>query len=205
VSPRRPPALVGITPGTAAEEGQELERRVARALAGGLAGLVLREPGLEDRDYLALALRLRARGPGLWLALHDRPHLVRAAGADAVHLGWRSLAPAEVRPWLDAGIAVGLSTHAGDAAGRWEGADYLFHGPVYAAGKPGAADPVGPAGLAEAVRRARVDVLGLGGITPERAAEVRSSGAAGIAVLSGLFGGADPASRAREYLGALAR
>jgi thiamine-phosphate diphosphorylase len=227
VSARRaPPPLVAITPGTASPGGVgELERRVAAALQGGLAGLLVRESELEDGPFAELALRLRARAPDLWIALHDRPHLALATGADAVHLGWRSLAPLEVRPWLDPGIAIGLSTHAEDPGERWAGADYLFHGPVYATAKPGplgpgAKAPIGPGakapigtgarapigldGLAEGVRRAAVPVLGLGGITPARVAEVRASGAAGVAVLSGLLAAGDPAARAAEYLAALA-
>jgi thiamine-phosphate pyrophosphorylase len=204
-APRLPPPLVAITPGTACSRGVgELERRVAAALAGGLGGLLLREPELDDGPFAELARRLRARAAGLWIGLHDRPHLARFTGADAVHLGWRSLAPLEVRAWLERSIAIGLSTHAEDPSERWSGADYLFHGPVYASAKPGAAEPIGVEGLARGVRRAAVPVHALGGITPERVAEVRASGAAGVAVLGGLLAAGDPYARATEYLTALA-
>jgi len=203
VSARLPPPLVGLTTGAERPDLSELERRIHAALRGGLPGVLLREPALDDRPLAELAARLRARAPQLWIGLHDRPHLVQATGADGVHLGFRSLAPAGVRGWLPGHVAVGLSTHAADDAARWRGADYLFHGPVFATAKVRALEPIGPAGLAAAVARAPVPVLGLGGITPERVAAVRAAGAAGVAVLSGLIGSADPARAAAAYLAAL--
>jgi len=203
-----PPTLLALTPGTLgagdARAAAELVQRVRAAVDGGLAGVLLREPGLADGELLALARELRERFGELWLGLHDRPHLARAADVRAVHLGGRSLPPRAVRPWLPAEIAIGLSTHADDEAADWDGADYLFHGPVHPTPKPRPRAPVGPAGLARAVDRAVVGVWGLGGIGPEQVAEVLKAGARGVAVLSGILPAADPRAAAQRYAAAAA-
>ena len=97
--------------------------------------------------------------------------------------------------------AVGRSTHSPRRrpAGRRAGADYVTFGPVYATpskaahGTPKGID--GPDGL-RAACAVGVPVLALGGITPERVAEVARAGAAGVAAIRAC---GDPAS-----LGALA-
>ncbi len=208
MSVRLPPRIVALTPGVARPAHaavDELVRAARAAFAAGLRGLVLRESSLPDREYLELAVRLRALfavRDGAWLCLHDRPHLAVAVGADAVHVGGASLAPADVRAWLAPEIALGLSTHAGDDARTWSAADYVFHGPLHATTKPGARPPIGYAGLQRAVAASARPVWALGGIEPEHAVEIASCGAQGLAVLSGLWARADVAARTREYVAA---
>lgn len=205
---RYPPPLLALTPGTL-EAGSggaggdrdldELLGRVESALGGGLRGVLLREPRLPDRELLRAAHALREllpRDEG-WLGLHDRPHLVRTAGADGVHLGFRSLAPCRVRELVPSAVAVGRSTHAGDAPESWQGADYLFHGPVFATpSKQGLQSPVGVEALREFAAAAQLPTWGLGGIDAERAAELSEHGI-GVAVLRAVLGADDPAAAAR--------
>lgn len=201
-APRLPPALIALSPGAGAAG---LAARVARAAGAGLRGVILREPALEDRALLALAqevARALAPWPGAWLALHDRPHLAERVGACGVHLGGRSLAPVEVRPWLPASIAIGLSSHADDGPERWRDADYLLHAPYAAV--PGKGAPLGSAGLRAACSNAPCPVWALGGLTPEDVGAVYASGARGVATLRGLLGASDPAEAARRWLTALA-
>jgi thiamine-phosphate pyrophosphorylase len=198
------PEVIGISPGTLDERSlAAFERRLGAAWAGGLRGVMLREPALTDRAYLELARRVRemvARGEGGWFAVHDRAHLALEVGADAVHVGWRSLRPGELRAWLPREIAIGLSTHADDDDASWAGADYLFHGPVFAIAKPHARVPVGIDGIARAVARTDRPVWALGGLAPEHASELVSAGARGMAVLSGLLARDDAGGRARAYV-----
>ncbi|HEX6882583.1 MAG TPA: thiamine phosphate synthase [Planctomycetota bacterium] len=198
------PRLVALSPGTLAPGGSgPFLAALARALAAGLPGLLLREPGLTDRATLDLARELRARcsAAGTWFALHDRAHLAEEVAADAVHLSFRSLRPTELA-WLPRTIARGLSTHASDAAHEWEGADYLFHGPLHAvSGKP---EPVGLAGMARARARSALPLLALGGVQPADVPALRSTGLHGVAVRAGILGAPDPAAATRAYLEALA-
>lgn len=205
---RAPPRLVALSPGTLERGGRAgfLSALVA-ALEAGLPGLLLREPGLSDRALLALGLEvgaLRARVP-FWFALHDRAHLVAALDAAALHLSFRSLTPSAARTALAAEVTLGLSTHALDARADWRGADYLFHGPLHATpSKVGRLAPVGFDGLAQAVADAPVPLLALGGVRAEDVARVRTSGAHGVAVLSGILCAADPARATAAYLAELA-
>jgi len=200
---RTPPPLLAITPGRLAGRGalarEQLLRAVAAAAGGGLRGLLVREPHLEDGPLLDLAARagdvLRsAHGEGAWLGLHDRVHLVRAAGADAAHLGGGSLAPADARASLGAGLALGRSTHGSDDPVRaLEGCDFALHAPVFPPNSK-ETDPDAALGPAEAARfasAAAVPVHALGGVTVDRVRELRDAGAAGafagVALIGGLW------------------
>ena len=46
-------------------------------------------------------------------------------------------------------------------------------------------------------------MLGIGGITPERIAELRAAGAYGVAVIRGVWEAEDPVRALGEYLAAL--
>ncbi|MCZ6597711.1 MAG: thiamine phosphate synthase, partial [Planctomycetota bacterium] len=160
-----PPRVVALSPGDLAPELCDTFAAAARAaLDAGLRGLLLREAALEDGAFLALARALAALRDehDAWFGVHDRAHIARLVGADGLHLGFRSLAPADVPAAWRAGLAVGLSTHAHDHVGveegvqgdddAWRDADYLFHGPVLdTPSKRGLLEPVGFGGLAAAV------------------------------------------------------
>jgi thiamine-phosphate diphosphorylase len=197
------PRLVALSPGDLRDDSGAAAlaflAALERALGAGLPGLLLREPQLADRDFLALGERVRklSARAGAWLAVHDRAHLAAALGADALHLGFRSLAPRELRPWPagahPCGIALGLSTHAHDDPRAWADADYLFHGPLHATpSKAGRLEPVGADGLARALAATTRPIRALGGVTP------------GVAVRAGLLPAADPAAATRAYLAGLA-
>jgi thiamine-phosphate pyrophosphorylase len=204
---RLPPPLLAISPGALAHERDEdFTGELARAMDGGLSGLLLREPELSDRAFLDLARRARAMlRPPAYLAIHDRVHLAEACAADAVHLGFRSLPPDEARRILEPSIALGFSAHEGDDERARAASDYLFFGPVLdTPSKRGVKAAVGFDGLARAVRASSIPIWAIGGLKPEHASAVRASGARGLAVQSGIFGARDVASACRAYLGALA-
>lgn len=199
------PVLVALSPGTLHEEAPErFLGAVQRALDGGLEALLLREPGLSDRALLDLARRLRlVLGPRRRLVLHDRAHLVRASRADALHVGFRSLAPSVARTVVGPELPLGFSAHAHDATEARAGADYLFLGPVLATpSKEGLLPPLGFEGLARACAAETRPVWALGGLAPEHAAGVRGAGARGLAVLRGVLGADDPARAVERYLDA---
>jgi thiamine-phosphate pyrophosphorylase len=206
---RLPPRLLALTPGTlrGSEAPDALLEAVEAALSSGLRGVLLREPGLDERAFLELARGLRRlldAVEGGWLGVHDRGHLALLAGADGLHLGFRSLPPGRL-PAACRALAVGLSAHAADAPARWAGADYLFFGPVRATpSKEGRLAPTGFDGLAAAVERSAAPVWALGGLAPEDAAAASAAGARGVATLSGILGARDPGAAARRYTEALA-
>lgn len=190
------PACVQAGAGAGHEAWDEARHRmlgtVVRALAAaGVTVMQYRNKQDEDAQVLRDAVCLRREAPPhLRIVLNDRAHLVEASGCDGVHVGQGDLQVGEARRLVGERRIVGLSTHdeaqvrAGDAAA----ADYLAIGPVYATGSKDSPEPV--VGLA-GVRRARAvtqkPLVAIGGITLERAAEVRDAGADSVAVLSALF------------------
>lgn len=206
-SVRLPPRLLALSPGdlSPAHTARFLVE-AARAIAAGLDAIVLREPELSDRATLELARELRLRlGPRGYLVLHDRVHLAEASGADAVQLGFRSLAPADARSVLAPGIAIGFSAHAGDALEPWAASDFLLLGPVFdTPSKRGLKEPFGVAGFARECARAPRPVWALGGITAANAREVLACGARGVAVRGAILGtsvgsAGDPAAAVRAF------
>jgi thiamine-phosphate pyrophosphorylase len=183
---------------------------VVRAALGGLppaargsVAVSLREKDLEARALLQLARELRdvTAPAGAKLFVNDRVDVALAAGADGVHLGGRSLSPADVAR-VAPGLMVGVSTHGrsqvGDAAGHANVAFAVF-GPVYdTPSKRAYGPPVGLGALRDA-NAAGLPLLALGGVTPERASECLGAGAFGIACIRAVLEAADPA----EAFGAL--
>jgi len=141
---------------------------------------------------------------GSRVLLNDRVDLVLATGADGVHLGARGMPIADARRLLGPGRWIGASVHSAEeavAAAR-EGADYLIAGTLFPTpshpGRPGS----GTEWLAE-VARLGVPVIGIGGITPERAGAVRAAGGRGVAVLRGVWSASRPLDGLASYLEAL--
>ena len=102
---------------------------------------------------------------------------------------------------------MGVSVHSEREAveATRSGADYLFFGPLFETpSHPGAA-----ASGAEVVDRvlSRVDlpVVGIGGVTPQRAATVIASGAHGVAAIRGIWDTPSPREAVQVYLDAVER
>lgn len=163
----------------------------------------LRNKSASARQLEAWAQRLlQGAVPPSKLIINDRVDVALAVGACGVQLAWHSLRPQTVKqrwPHLLAGVSVHSPREAADAFAA--GADYVLFGHVYeSASKPGL-PPRGLRLLGETVRLAGEGrpVIALGGILPVHVPELLRSGAAGLAVLSGIGAAADPAEAAREY------
>lgn len=173
----------------AATGGRPLTQVVAEALAGAgeqasEVAVQLREKDMEARPLLELARALRAltEAAGAQLFVNDRVDVALAAGADGVHLGGRSLAPAEVRA-LAPGLRIGVSTHSAAEVQRAAaaGADFVVFGPVFATpSKPGIFTGLDQL---EQVCHLDVPVLALGGIDEKNAHECILAGASGVACI----------------------
>lgn len=83
-----------------------------------------------------------------------------------------------------------------------DGADFVLAGTLYPSashpGRPGA----GP-GLIEAMVEVAIPIVGIGGVTPERVGEVRGAGAAGVAVITGIWDAPSPVAALERYLSEL--
>lgn len=188
--------------------GRSLPDVVRSALDGGVRAVQLREKDLEGRALYHLAVQLReltARYQAR-LLINDRLDVARAVEADGVHLGQTSFPVAVARRLLGPGKLIGVSTHNPEEITAAAGADFLVFGPVYATpSKAKYGEPQGLARLRQAVALSPSPLLAIGGIAIEQVADVLSTGAHGIAVISALSAAPDPARAASALLSRLAK
>ena len=152
--------------------------------------------------YRAAAGLIRpARRTGSWLVVNDRVDVALVLGISRVHLGGRSMSASVARRLLGPDAQVGRSVHSVSEAGGDEGRiDYLFAGAVFATpSHPG----IAPGGIdvVRAVAAATpAPVMGIGGITVERAAPVVAAGARGVAVIRAVWDAPSPGDGVRRFL-----
>jgi len=185
-----------------AHVGERDPREVAAAiLQGGCTALQLRDKRGDDRALLALAeaLRTMTREARVPLVINDRVDIARLVDADGLHLGQDDVPLAAART-IFAGT-IGVSTHglAQARAAVAEGADLIGFGPVFETKTKSNPDPVvGLDGLREVCAAVDVPVVAIGGVTPERATDLREAGASMAASIGAVCGASDPAGVARS-------
>jgi len=140
------------------------------------------------------------------IVINDRADVARLSGAAGVHVGQEDLPPEAVRRLIGPDGIIGLSTHSiaqlDDAMTR--PIDYVAVGPIFGtASKNTGYDAAGLRLVEEAARRAAprgLDVVAIGGITLDRAADVIRAGATSVAIISDLLSTGDPRARVSQYL-----
>jgi thiamine-phosphate pyrophosphorylase len=176
--------------------------RVRAALAGGATLVQARAKRASAAELLDWTRRLAplCRESGALLIVNDRPDVARAAGADGAHVGPDDLPPAEARTVLG-DLVLGVSARTEDRLRAAEAAraDYLGVGALRATGTKTEAVAIGLEGIRRLVAATATPVVAVGGIRPGDLPAVREAGAAGVAVVSGILGAADPEAAARAY------
>lgn len=198
-----PPTLVVVTDrAIAAAAGHTVVDAVRAALDGGAPAILLRDkqrPTTDRRELgEAIAPLVRAAGARLWVTADVA--LARDLGADGVHL------PGDLERPPDWAGPVSRSVH-GSAElerARREGAAHAYVAPVApTTSKPGYGPALGVSGVRRLVDEAAgLPLLALGGVGPDDLAVWRAAGAAGVAVMGGVMGAADPAEAVRRLLDA---
>jgi len=166
-----------------------------QALPPGAAAIQVREKDLLGRALADLCRELlpicrKFRAP---LLVNDRVDVALALGLDGVHLPRSSFSAPDARSVLGIEALIGVSCHTlAELREARAGADYATFGPVFAtASKQEYGPPIGIPALAAAVGEG-FPLYALGGITPERAAEVRATGVRGLAAIGAALGAPDP-------------
>jgi thiamine-phosphate pyrophosphorylase len=179
---------------------------VTAALAAGAPAVQLRAKAASARELLELgrAVLPAACERRALLFVNDRLDVALALGADGVHLGDDDLPLAAARRAAPHGFLIGASADDPEVARRLvnDGADYIGCGTVYATTtKPDVGEVIGLEGLDRVARAVDVPVVGIGGITVERAAEVAArTRAAGVAVVSAVMRAVDVEGTVRGLL-----
>jgi thiamine-phosphate pyrophosphorylase len=140
--------------------------------------------------------------------VNDRVDIALEVGADGVHLGPNDMSIAQARE-RSADLIIGGS--AGDVRRARklveQGVDYLGCGAIWnaTASKENASEARGLEMIREISSAVSVPIVGIGGVTLERAPRVRKAGAAGVAVIRAIAGQPDPGVAAAAFVEVMTR
>ena len=181
---------------------QTLCQQVEAALQGGVTCVQLREKHLDRDAFLAEARQICAlcRRYGVPFIVNDDLDVALACGADGIHVGQDDMPAAEVRRRAGRRLIVGVSAHTPEEARLAEaaGADYLGAGAVFGSATKTDASLLTPAGLQAVCAAVHIPVVAIGGVNARNILQLQGSGAAGAAVVSGIFGAPDITAACRE-------
>lgn len=172
------------------------------AVNGGARTVQLRCKTMADPELRALGHALkRALAPyDVRLIVNDRADIARVIGADGVHIGQSDGDPVDIRGAIGPDMILGLSIENPSQIFKIPAntIDYIGAGPVFdTATKPDHAPAISMTGLQEIVAASPVPAVAIGGLAQSHVADVKATGAAGIAVISAISGAANPEAAAR--------
>ena len=184
-----------------------LEWTIQEAAAGGAAIFQLREKSYNDRELLEVAHGVRrwTHATKTLFIVNDRPDIARLVGADGVHLGQDDMSVKDARRILGPEALIGVSTHKIEDIRQalLDGASYLGVGPTFPSGTKEFANLAGLELIREAASLTTLPWFAIGGIQAKNVAEVRSAGAARVAVSQAVIAATEPRIAAARLVNAL--
>jgi hydroxymethylpyrimidine kinase / phosphomethylpyrimidine kinase / thiamine-phosphate diphosphorylase len=178
-------------PALDAAAGRTTADAAAAASAGGATIIQIRDksgdPATLVSDATAAVAAVAGRAA---LLVNDRVDAALAAGADGAHVGQSDLPASGARAALGPARLLGVSvkTVAQALAAQAAGADYLGAGAIAGTATKADASIIGLDGLAAICRAVTIPVVAIGGVGPANAAACIRAGAAGVAVVSAIYG-----------------
>ena len=183
-------------------DDETFRAKVEAACRGGVTLLQLREKECGGREFLRLALRVKAVADryGVPLLIDDRVDVALAADAAGVHVGQEDLPVEAARRLLGPGKIVGATAKTVEQAriAKAQGADYLGVGAVFPTTTKVKTVLTEVGTLAEIVREVQLPVVAIGGLNAANCDVLRGSGFSGIAVVSAIMKAGDPEAAARS-------
>ena len=177
------------------KDGELLDEPVKKALAGGVTFLQIREKELGDAEFEEEAIRLSkiCNENKIPFIVNDNVLLAKKINADGVHVGQEDMEAGKVREMIGEDKILGVSAQTVEEAILAEkaGADYFGVGAVFPTGSKDDAVEVTQETLKAICEAVSIPVVAIGGITYENMVELKSTGIAGISVISAIFGKED--------------
>lgn len=175
-----------------------------RILQTGIAALQYRNKSgaCADRREQARALREVCHRFATPFIVNDDIDLAADVGADGVHLGRDDPSCAEARARLGAQALIGISCYDSvDEAmtAQRAGASYVAFGAFHATATKVARSSADIGLLRRAHNTLNVPIVAIGGINAGNAAALLEAGADVLAVVSSIYGAADPVRVVREF------
>ena len=182
-------------------ETEALAMAVEQAILGGATMVQFREKELTGAqlEQDARAVQAICRKHGVPFIMNNDVALAQKLDADGVHVGQSDLPAAEARRLLGPGKIIGVTarTVAEAQAAEAAGADYLGSGAVFGTSTKLDAKTMPLETFRAITASVQIPVVAIGGISAANAGTLKSHGAAGLAVVSSLFGAVDITEAAR--------
>lgn len=183
-------------------DGRELCEDLEKALRGGVTMVQLREKNMDFDELVKEARKVKRLCDkyNVPLIINDSAYAAYEAGADGVHIGQDDMSVAEARKILGDDKIIGVTARTVEEAKKAEreGADYLGSGAIFGTTTKGNAKKMDFETLRSITASVSIPVVAIGGITGENILKLRGCGAAGAAVVSGIFAQADTEAAARD-------
>lgn len=186
--------------------GRPIEDVVEQAVKGGVTMVQLREKDCSSREFYELAIKLKdiLRPFGVPLIINDRLDIALACDAEGLHIGQSDIPYAVARKLLGRDKIIGLSVESlQDAIDANElDVDYIGISPVFGTPtKTDTAPALGLEGIQNIMKISKHPSVGIGGINKANVADIITSGANGVAVVSAIMSAPDPEKAAEELKG----
>lgn len=184
-------------------KGRDIVDVVMMAAKGGVTMVQYRNKHDPLPDILAEAAMLQE-----WLAplhipliINDHIDAAFAVGAAGVHLGQEDSSPVAAREKLGVDAVIGQTAFTAEHMAAIDPAvvDYVGTGPFYETQTDKGKPVLGPDKFQALVELAPVPVVGIGGITPDNARAVMTSGADGVAMMRAISEAENPENAARQF------
>lgn len=183
-------------------EAETLAAAVEQAILGGATMVQFREKERTGAqlEQDARAVQAVCRKHGVPFIMNNDVALAQKLDADGVHVGQSDMPAAEARRLLGPAKIIGVTarTVAEAQAAEAAGADYLGSGAVFGTNTKHDAKTMPLETFRAITASVQIPVVAIGGISAANAVALKSHGAAGLAVVSSLFGAADITEAAQE-------
>lgn len=180
---------------------QSLYEQVESALKGGVTCVQLREKDLNDEDFLAEAIEIRAlcRQYHVPFFINDNVEIAIKCKADGIHVGQDDMAASSVRQKVGDDMMIGVSVHSVSEAleAVKNGADCLGVGAVFPSSTKTDASLVSKNVLRDICAAVDIPVVAIGGISKSNLSELSGTGVDGVALVSAIFAAKDIESECR--------
>ncbi|AST90439.1 thiamine phosphate synthase [Sutcliffiella cohnii] len=161
----------------------------------------IREKEKTARELAQLLEQILKSGvPANKLIVNDRVDVAQAFSVRGVQLAFHSLDVQLVKQSFPR-LEIGCSVHSIEEAAYAEknGADFLLYGHIFTTSSKLGQQPRGIDNLKEMTEKSSVPIIGIGGITPKNLKQVASTGASGVAVMSGIMESKNPVLMAKRF------
>ncbi len=201
---RKAMLLYGVTDRMWLKDGESLVSVCKDVLENGLTFLQIREKDLDKDTFEQEAQELKTlcaqyRVP---FVVNDSVEIAMDIDADGVHVGQTDIKGRDIRAIIGPDKILGISAGTVEEAVAAEqaGADYIGVGAVFNTSTKKDARTMSIAQLAEIQKSVNIPVVAIGGISADNVMQLQGSGVDGIAVISAIFGAAQPGQATAHML-----